>query len=115
MAETRSPVKLTEPPLPEPRYSYGGDELLFCEFDVAMSFRANFKALAICRELEQRVLPGIVEIAQANASYVIRFDPDRIAPQRLLAGLREIDGHADLEALSFRTRVFDIPSFYNDP
>ena len=115
MAQAPTPVKLTEPPLPEPRYSYGGDEFLFCELDVAMSFRANFKALAICRELEQRALPGIVEIAQANASYVIRYDPDDIAPQRLLAELQEIHEHADPEALSFRTRVFDIPAFYNDP
>ena len=115
MAEAASPVKLSEPPLPEPRYSYGGDEFLFCELDVAMSFRANFKALAICRELEQRALPGIVEIAQANASYVIRYDPDLLAPARLLAELQEIHEHADPEALSFRTRVFDIPAFYNDP
>jgi urea carboxylase len=115
MAETRTPVKLTEPPLPEPRYSYGGDEFVFCELDVAMSFHANFKALAICRELEGRRLPGIVEIAQANASYVIRYDPDLVAPRRLLGELREIHEHADPEALSFRTRVFDIPAFYNDP
>lgn len=110
-----APAPLVEPPLPEPRFSWGGDEFLFCELDQAMSFTANFLALAVCRELGSRKVPGVVEIAQANASYLVRFDPDRVAPQRLLDELREIHEHVDPSDLSIRTRVVDVPAYYNDP
>lgn len=115
MAETPRTAKIVEPPLPEPRYTYGGDEFLFCEIDEAMSFHANFKALAICRELERRKVAGVVEIAQANASYLVRIDPDVVAPDRLLADLKEIYDHVDTDSLHLRTRVIDVPAYYNDP
>lgn len=106
---------IVEPWLGEPAFTFGGDEFLFCELDRAMSFRANFTALAICRELESRRVPGVVEIAQANASYLVRFDPDVVAPQRLLGELREIHAHADPSVVSVRTRVVDVPAYYGDP
>lgn len=108
-------MQLIEPPLPEPRYSFGGDEFIFCEIDEAMSFSANFKAHAVCQELARRKHPGIVEIAQANASYLVRLNPDEIAPKKLMAELHEIYDGTDAAHLTFPTRVIDVPALYNDP
>ena len=106
---------IVESPLPEARYTYGGDEFIFCEIAEAMSFGANFKALAICQELGRRKVDGIVEICPANASYLVRLDPDVVAPSDLLAQLKEIEASLDTEHVSFSTRVIDVPAYYDDP
>jgi acetyl-CoA carboxylase biotin carboxylase subunit len=62
------------------RYSFGGDEHLFVEISEEMSLPAFFKGMAICNELRRRALPGVTEICPANAAYLVRFDPDAIAP-----------------------------------
>jgi len=97
------------------RYSFGGDEHVFAEIDEEMSLEAFFKGMAICRELAKRRLPGVTEICPSNASYLVRFDPDAIHPDRMLGTLREIEarlGDADLE---LPTRIVEIPVLYNDP
>ena len=108
-------MQIVEPTLPEPRTTFGGDEFIFCEIDEAMSFSANFKALAICQELARRRRAGIVEIAQANASYLVRLDPDEIHPKKLMQELQEIYEGTDTAHLTFPTRVIDVPAYYNDP
>lgn len=106
---------IVEPPLPEPRYSFGGDEFVYCEISEGMSFHANFKGLAICQELERRALPGVVEICPSNASYQVRVDPDVLDPREMLALLQELYDSVDTEHLHFRTRVIDVPAYYDDP
>jgi urea carboxylase len=108
-------AKIVEPPLPEPRFTFGGDEFLFCEIDEAMSFGANFKVLGICQELGRRNVDGVIEICPANASYLVRFDPDVVHPDALLAQLKEIDASVDTEHFRFTTRVIDVPAYYDDP
>jgi urea carboxylase len=97
------------------RYSFGGDEHLFVEIDEEMSLEAFFKGMAICGELQKRRIAGVSEICPANASYLVRFDPDAIRPDAMLQTLQEIDaavGSADLE---LPTRIVEIPVLYNDP
>jgi urea carboxylase len=97
------------------RYSFGGDEHVFVELSEEMSLEAFFKGMAICGELQRRALPGVTEICPANASYLIRFDPDVIRPDDMLQRLKEIEaavGSADLE---LKTRIVEIPVLYNDP
>ena len=108
-------ASIVEPPLPQARFTYGGDEFIFCEIDEAMSFSANFKALAICQELARREVDGVVEICPANASLLVRLDPDLVAPDALMAQLKEIEASVDPASLSFRTRVIDVPAYYDDP
>src|SRR4051794_6912540 len=85
------------------------------ELDEAMSFRANFKALAITNELRDRDVDGVVEIAPANASYLVRFDPDVVDPRRLVNELREIEAGLGDEEATFPTRIIDVPALYDDP
>ena len=97
------------------RYSFGGDEHVFVEINEEMSLDAFFKGMAICGELRKRRVPGVSEICPANASYLIRFDPDVIPPETMLKTLQEIEaavGDADLE---LPTRIVEIPVLYNDP
>lgn len=107
----------TRTELPPARYEFGGDEFIFVEIDEKMSIEANFKAMMITNELADRGLDGVVDICPSNASYMIRFDPDVIAPRDLKSLLTELDEHAGHvpEDFVLHTRVVDIPVLYNDP
>jgi urea carboxylase len=107
--------RIVEPELPAARYTWGGDEFVMVELDEAMSFHANFKALAITHELRSRAVDGVVEIAPANASYLVRFDPDVLDPRRLMDELREIEAGITDEEATFETRIVDVPALYDDP
>ena len=102
--------------LPAPRYEYGGDEFVFVELDEAMSFQANFRAMAVCTELRRRALPGVTEICPGNASYLVRIDPDELRPDDLVAELQAIDeGIAHGADYTFATRIVDVPVLLEDP
>ncbi|MGS1109330.1 5-oxoprolinase subunit B family protein [Achromobacter anxifer] len=97
------------------RYTHGGDEFIFVEISEDMSLESFFKGMAITRALRERAVDGVTEICPANASYQVRYDPDRIAPQALLALLRELEAGIDLANLTLATRIVEVPVYYNDP
>ena len=96
------------------RYSFGADEHLFAEVSESMSLPAFFKGLAVTRAVERLQLDGILDVCLANASFQIRFDPDRIAPQSLLETVQQAELGATTER-SLHTRIIEIPVLYNDP
>ncbi len=97
------------------RYSFGGDEHVFAEIGEEMSLEAFFKGMAICTALEKRRIPGVSEICPSNASYLVRFDPDVIHPDKMLGTLKEIEAEIGDAELDLATRVIEIPVLYNDP
>ena len=97
------------------RYSFGGDEHVFVEVDESMSLEAFFKALFITNAVRERAIPGVTEICPANASFQIKFDPDRIAPEDMLAELKRLEAAADAAPSEIETRIIELPVFYNDP
>jgi urea carboxylase len=97
------------------RYSFGGDEHVFVEIDEEMSLEAFFKGMAICGELQKRGIAGVSEVCPANASYLIRFDPDVIRPEAMLRTLQQIEAQVGTAELELKTRVVEIPVLYNDP
>ncbi|MGS0896458.1 5-oxoprolinase subunit B family protein [Burkholderia stagnalis] len=97
------------------RYTFGGDEFVFVEISEAMSLDAFFKGTAITRELQRRAVPGITEICPANASYQVRYDPDVIAPDTLVALLKAVEAEVGEAPLELDTRIVEIPVLYNDP
>lgn len=102
--------------LPEARYTFGGDEFIFVEIAESMSLKANFRATLIARELAERDLEGIVELCPANASLLVRFDPDVIAPHDLEATVREIEkGVIHSDTTTLETRIVEVPVWYRDP
>jgi len=97
------------------RYSFGGDEHLFAEVAEEMSLQAFFLGMAACTELQRMELPGVTEICPANASFLVRFNPDVIAPERLLATVRNIVARIQQAPQVLDTRIVEIPVLYNDP
>lgn len=97
------------------RYSFGGDEHIFVEVDEEMSLEAFFKSLSITNAVRDSAIDGITEICPANASYQIKFDPDRIAPDDLLTELKKLEAAAEKTDSVLQTRIVEVPVFYNDP
>lgn len=96
------------------RYSFGGDEHLFVEVSESMSLEAFFRGLAMTRAVQELQLPGIHDICLANASFQIRFDPDVLPPDQLLAAVQGVEALAVAER-QLATRLIEIPVLYNDP
>jgi urea carboxylase len=97
------------------RYSWGADEHLVVQIDEEMNLAANFKAMAISKALAAQDLPGIQDICPANASLLIRFDPDRLEPEKLESIVRTIEDEVVHHELALRTRLLEIPVWYDDP
>ena len=97
------------------RYSFGGDEHLFVEVDEEMSLEAFFKSLSITRAVKAANIDGVTEICPANASFQIKFDPDRIRPRDMMAELKALEGATEHAGKRLVTRVIEIPVYYQDP
>jgi urea carboxylase len=102
--------------LQQARYTWGGDEFLFVEVSEAMSLAANFKVMSMASRLAAADLVGVVDICPANASLLVRFDPDALPPSDLEAAVRAIERdlahHHDHE---LETRIIEVPVWYDDP
>lgn len=100
----------------EARYGLGGDEFIFVELNEAMDLLDNFRVMAITDELRTRNLDGVVEICPANVSYLVRINPDVMAPERMISILRELTAALpDVVDTEFDARIVDVPVFYDDP
>lgn len=102
--------------LREARYTWGGDEFLFVEVNEAMSLAANFQVMSLARKLADAGLPGVVDICPANASLLVRFDPDVLPPSTLESAVRDIEkdlAHGHEQSLD--TRIIEVPVWYDDP
>lgn len=99
----------------KPRYSFGGDEHLFVEVSEDMSLEAFFTSLSITNAVKESRITGVTEICPANASFQIKFDPDTIAPDDLLAEVQRLESQAARAEPVIKTRIIEIPVFYNDP
>jgi urea carboxylase len=97
------------------RYSFGGDEHIFVEVDEEMSLDAFFMSLSITNAVRESKIKGVTEICPANASYQIKFDPDQISPDDMLAELKKLESAADKSEAVLGTRIIEVPVFYNDP
>src|SRR5712672_236110 len=97
------------------RYSFGGDEHLFAEVDEEMSLEAFFKSFAMTNAVRESRIKGVTEICPANATFQVKFDPDVIAPDDLRAELEALEAQADKAEAVLKTRIIEVPVFYNDP
>lgn len=97
------------------RYSFGGDEHLFVECDESMSLEAFFKSLSMTKAVRESSIRGVTEICPANASFQVKFDPDIIKPADMLREVEAIEDLATKSEPSIRTRIIEIPVYYQDP
>ncbi|MEX5236069.1 allophanate hydrolase subunit 1 [Kocuria arenosa] len=102
--------------LPTARYTWGGDEFLFVEFDEAMNLTANYLATTVAQGLTGLDLPGVVDVCPANASLLVRFDPDVIEAEDLKRRTQELEGQArESTQYTAETRIIEVPVWYQDP
>lgn len=97
------------------RYTFGGDEHIFVEVDEAMSLEAFFVSLSMTNAVRDANIKGVTEICPANASYQIKFNPDEIHPDDLMAELKRLEATADSADAELETRIIEIPVYYQDP
>jgi len=97
------------------RYSFGGDEHIFVEVAEEMSLEAFFKSLFMTNAVQDRNIDGVTEICPANASFQIKYNPDIISPDEMLATLKKIEDEAEHAERKIETRIIEIPVFYEDP
>lgn len=97
------------------RYTFGGDEHIFVEISEEMSLEAFFKSLSMTGAVRDANIKGVREICPANASYQIKFNPDIIHPDDLMAELRRMEAQADKAEAILNTRIIEVPVFYQDP
>ena len=97
------------------RYSFGGDEHIFVEVDEEMSLDAFFKSLSMTNAVRDADIAGVTEICPATASLQVKFDPDRIKPDDLLAELKSLETASESAEKQIATRIVEIPVYYQDP
>jgi len=97
------------------RYTFGGDEHIFVEVDEAMSLEAFFVSLSMTNAVRDADIKGVTEICPANASFQIKFDPDVIHPDDLMAELKRLEETAESAEPVLDTRIIEIPVYYQDP
>ena len=97
------------------RFTFGGDEHIFAEVSEEMSLEAFFTSLSLTNAVREAGISGVTEICPANASFQIKFDPDRIHPNDLLRELQSMEGAASKSDAALKTRIMEIPVYYQDP
>jgi urea carboxylase len=97
------------------RFTFGGDEHIFAEVSEEMSLEAFFTSLSLTNGVRESGIRGVTEICPANASFQIKFDPDVIRPDDLLKELQSLEGAASKSDATLRTRIMEIPVYYQDP
>lgn len=98
------------------RYTWGGDEFLFVEIAEGMSLQANFISNSIANALEGQAVDGIIDICPANASLLIRFNPDMLPPSELEQTVRRLEENVRQASNQvLETRIVEVPVWYNDP
>ncbi|QNQ91109.1 carboxyltransferase domain-containing protein [Corynebacterium poyangense] len=102
------------------RYTFGGDEHLFVEFSEEMSLEANFRVTLVSRHIHELInrneLEGVFELCPANASLLLRFNPDVIDPHKLEDVVRQVEEEVTHSGnTAIETRIIEVPVWYNDP
>lgn len=97
------------------RYSFGGDAHVYVEIDEEMSLDAFFKSLSMSNAVRAAALPGVLDVCPANASFQVRFDPDQIHPDEMMARIQALETEAEAAEKRLMTRIIEVPVLYRDP
>ena len=107
---------MTQTRLPDvARYAWCGDEFLFVEIDDAMSLESHFLVDALAAEVRAADVDGITDVCPTNASMMIRYDPDVVAPRVLQQTVQRLEsGVRSRSSRRTTARVFEVPVWYED-
>ena len=65
--------------------------------------------------MRENRIKGVTEICASNASLQVKFDPDVITPDDIMAEIKSLEAAAGASAPVIATRIIEVPVFYNDP
>ncbi|CAJ1391731.1 unnamed protein product [Effrenium voratum] len=80
-----------------------------------MSLEAFFTSLSMTNAVREAKIKGVTEICPANASFQIKFNPDEIHPDDMMAELKRLEATAESAEAKLDTRIVEIPVYYQDP
>lgn len=101
---------------PKVTFRHAGDRFLLVEYG-AMEFdlQLNFRVLTVNGVLRERGLEGIVDTGPGLRSNLIRYDPSRLPPDRLIAELERAEDEVPATgALEIPSRVIHLPIAFDD-
>ncbi len=101
---------------PEVVFRYAGDRFLLVEYGpMEFDLQLNFRVLTVNRRLLERGLDGIVDTGPGLRSNLVRYDPSRIDPSRLIAELNDVEDSVPAGAeLELPSRVIHLPIAFDD-
>lgn len=97
------------------RMGFGADVHTFVELDEEMSLETGFRAFSLAQAVRESRIKDVTEICPAKASLPTRFDLDVITPDDMRAELLSLEQATERAAPVLRTRIIEVPVFYNDP
>lgn len=93
------------------RFLMAGDSALVAEFGNAITPEINARIRAFNIALEQRKLPGVLELLPTYRSVLIQYDPEIIGTEILKARLSDIAQNLDTIAIP-SAQVVELPVLY---
>jgi urea carboxylase len=101
---------------PKVSFRYAGDRFLLVEYgEMEFDLQLNFRVLTVNALLHERGVEGIVDTGPGLRSNLIRYDPSRIDPQRLIAELEAVEDEVPAGGeLEIPSRVIHLPIAFDD-
>jgi urea carboxylase len=101
---------------PKVTFRHAGDRFLLVEYgEMEFDLLLNFRVLTVDGVLRARKLDGLVDTGPGLRSNLIRFDPSRIDPARLIAELEDAEDEVPAGGeLEIPSRVIHLPIAFDD-
>lgn len=117
---TLSPILATIPEQgtrPRTVYRQQGDRNILVEYGpIVLDLELRIRVHALMSDLEQRALPGVIDIVPGIRSLQLHFDGDVMDQAGALAALMEAEKRlGDLEDFSVPSRIIHLPLSWRDP
>ena len=95
----------------EPHFVPAGDQVLLVEMGDDISPETNFRVHNLALAVEERGVPGIVDLVPAYASLLVQYDPIKISITDLQARLSQFQSQLK-EQPPTSPRVVEVPTLY---
>ncbi|MET0547447.1 MAG: carboxyltransferase domain-containing protein, partial [Caulobacterales bacterium] len=102
---------------PQAVYRRQGDDNILVEYGPLMlDLELRFRIHALMLDIQERAVPGIVELTPGIRSLQVHFDPRIIAQSQLLDALADADSQlGDLHDFEIPSRIVHLPLSWDDP